>query len=443
MGMKTTEIETEQVAQVDSPSEDGERKPLHFYVGRLIEKLRLVWLRRRYVLRTMLIVAVASAALAFLLPKRYEATATLMPPGNSGAMSTISMLLGMRGDIGSSVTNQLGDMLGMKSPGQLYIKALQSRYVEDRIIKRFDLMTVYKAKRHIDTRLELEDNTELREDRKSGVITVTVTDSDPNRAAQMANAYSEELDRLLLEMNTSIARREREYYEQQLVAAKAEMQHAAKDLSDFAGKNVAINVPEQGKAAVVAIASVQGQLIAAEAQLKGVLQVYTDGQGPVQSLRAQIAELKRQMAQLGGKEGGGRDAFPDVKKLSALGVPYLDLYQRLKIQGAVVEALSQQYELAKLQESRQVPNVQVMDAAEVPEKKSFPPRILIVILCVWVAFGYAATRVIAAHWWQTAEAGDPWKQVLQPLVALHSLSPKWHGGFWFARTRANRAGDQA
>ncbi|MFB3814978.1 MAG: GumC family protein [Terriglobales bacterium] len=430
----------------DLPEPEG--KPLHVYVAALLAKLRLLWAQRRYIARVSIAVAVASVVVSLVLPKRYTATAILMPP-DSGAISGLTLLLGAKTGVGPALGNQVNEMLGGKTPGQLYIRAMQSRTVEDRIIDRFDLMKLYGAKLRRSARTRLEGSTELKEDRKSGVITVSFTDKDATRAAQIANAYPEELDHLLLHLSTSAGRRERQYFEEQLAAAKAELTKAARDLSEFAGKNVALDVPEQGKAAVEAIAAVQGQLIASEAELKGLLQVYTDSHERVQQVRAQIAELKRQLAQLGGKEsavGKGQakddkgDVYPNVRQLSVLGVPYMELYQRVKIQEAVVEGLSQQYEFAKLQEAREVPSVQVMDPAEVPEKKSFPPRALIVIACTLLAFCYAGARVIIAEWWAQADPADPWKQTLEPLVTearqvmarrfrSHSGRPGWIGRF--------------
>lgn len=423
MSVEQPETEVKLPTEFELELAEPEGKPLHVHAAAALVKLRLLWAHRRYVARVTLIVAIGSIVLALVLPKQYTATSFMMPP-DPAALSDVTLLLGAKAGIGmgaASLGSQMSDMLGGKTPGQLYMRAMQSRTVEDRIIDRFDLMKLYSAKLRLNARKRLEALTELKEDRKSGVITINFTDKDPTRAAQIANAYTEELDRLLVTLSTSSGRRERQYFEEQLVVAQAELKRATKGLSDFAGKNTAIDVPEQGKAAVGALAAVQGQLIASESELKGLLQIYTEKHERVQQVRAQIGELRRQLAQLGGKEPGTaknnkNDGYPNVKQLSDLGVPYLELYQQVKIQQAVVEGLSQQYELAKLQEARQVPNIQVMDPAEVPEKKSFPPRAIIVIVCTMLGFCYAGTRVIVAEWWATADSGNPWKQLLEPLI---------------------------
>src|SRR5512143_2169887 len=119
-------------------------KPLYFYVGALLENLRLLWSKRRFIGRAMLITGIASGILVMLLPKRYQAVAYLMPPDSSGGMPGLSLLMGMRGgDTGGAIGSQIGSMLGMSSPAQLYVRALQSNRVEDRIIERFDLTRLY------------------------------------------------------------------------------------------------------------------------------------------------------------------------------------------------------------------------------------------------------------------------------------------------------------
>ncbi len=421
----SSQTEIQELLEIAGYTPDPEGKPLHFYAAAILRIGALLWSNRWYIGRIVLIAVVIAAGATMLLPTRFVAVAYLMPPDNTSGMSGLSLLMGMRGsDSGRGVGNQIGTMLGMPSPTQLYVRALQSNRVEDRMIERFDLLKVYQTKLRSSARQRLEDNTEVSEERKSGVISIAVTDSDPTRAAQMANAYWEELDRLLLEVNTNAAKRERQYDEEQLALAKMDLQKAAKEFGDFAGKNVAIDVPEQGRAAVESMAALQGQLIAAETQLKGLLQVYNEDQGPVRLLRAQIGELRRQLAQLAGKTPANNDALPDLKRLSSLGGPYLDLYQRLRVQQAVVEVLSQQYQLAKLQEVREVPSIRVMDVAEVPERKSFPPRAMIVVLCAFLGFCFATTKVLLRRWWSQADPEDPWKKLLTPMVGHYGDSPK-------------------
>src|SRR5919197_1362451 len=145
--MKTSDPPIQELLETDEYLPQPENKPLYVQVASWLDKGRLLWSRRWYLLRTTIITGLASLILALIIPKRYEATVYLMPPDSSSGFSGLSLLLGMKGAAGAQIAGslggQLGDMLGMKSPGQLYIRALQSRSVEDRIINRFDLKKLY------------------------------------------------------------------------------------------------------------------------------------------------------------------------------------------------------------------------------------------------------------------------------------------------------------
>src|SRR5437588_6940153 len=135
---------------------------------------------------------------------------------------------------------------------------------------------------------------------------------------------------------------------------------------------------------VEAAATLQGQLIAAESELEGLRQIYSDNNVRVRSVRARIAELKYQLEKIGGK-GEGSDQqqaslYPSIRRLPLLGVTYADLYRRTRVQEAVFESLTKEYELAKVQEVKEIPTVKVLDSPNIPDKKSFPTRRLIMLL---------------------------------------------------------------
>ena len=222
-------------------------------------------------------------------------------------------------------------------------------------------------------------------DRKSQIITISVTDHDPKRAAAMGQAYVAELNRLVAELSTSSARRERIFLEERLKSVSQDLESAEKEFSQFSSKNTTLDIKEQGKAMVEAAATLQGQYIAAQSELEGLKQIYTDNNVRVRSVRARIDELKHQLEKLGGKGESMTDAssqpgdslYPSIRKLPLLGVTYADLYRRTKIQEAVLETLTKEYEMAKVQEAKEIPTVKVLDPANIPDKKSFPPRTLI------------------------------------------------------------------
>ena len=399
---------------------------------RLVVKLRLLWKERRFLTRAAVAGLLLGTLLAFLSPKRFESTTQLMPP-DSQSSSGMAMLAALSAKTGSGLGAYAGDLLGLKSSGALFIGILRSRTVQDRLVERFDLKKVYGARLEEAARRSLAENTAISEDRKSGIITITATDRDPQRAAAMAEAYVEELDRLVSELSTSSAHRERVFLEERLTAVKQELDQASKEFSQFASKNTAIDIKEQGRAMVDAAATLMGELIATESELKGLEQIYTPNNVRVRSVQARIAELRKQLEKMGGKEGTGTNnaatasdsLYPSIRKLPLLGVTYADLYRRTKIQEAVYETLTQEYELAKVQEAKETPSVKVLDVARVPERKSFPPRLLIMSLCAFLALAGATLIAFGKSRWQETDAQDPGKVFAQEVFQTVNARMPW------------------
>jgi capsule polysaccharide export protein KpsE/RkpR len=233
----------------------------------------------------------------------------------------------------------------------------------------------------------------------------------------------EELNRLVADLSTSSARRERVFLEERLQGVSRDLEDAEKNFSQFASKNSAIDVKEQGKAMVEAAATLQGQLIAAQSQLEGFREIYTDNNPRVRTIKARIDELRRQLEKLGGKgesstdvsSGSGESLYPSIRKLPLLGVTYADLYRRTRVQEAVFETLTKEYEMAKVQEAKEIPTVKVLDTPNVPDRKSFPPRLLIIFLGTVSAFACATIWLITRTVWDQTDARDARKVFAQEV----------------------------
>jgi len=263
-----------------------------------------------------------------------------------------------------------GDLLGMKSSGALFIGILQGTTVENDLINKFDLRKLYGDRYWEDARKDLEKKTEIIEDRKSGIISIQITDKNPQRAAAMAQEYIDELKRLLTQVDTSSAHRERVFLEDRLAQVKTDLETAEKNFSEFASKNTALDIQAQGKAMIEAGATLEGQLIGAETELQSLKQIYSDSNVRVRTMQARVNELQHQVEKLGGKfdSATGPNAepnqsiYPSIRKLPLLGVSYADLYRNAKLQEAIFETLTQGYELAKVQEAKESPSVKVIPA---------------------------------------------------------------------------------
>jgi uncharacterized protein involved in exopolysaccharide biosynthesis len=395
--------------------------------------LRLLWSKRRFVFRSAFVGLVCATLIAFLIPKLYLSTAQLMPP-DSQSHSSLALVAAFAGQSGSLGT-LAGDMLGLKSTGALFIGVMRSRTVEDGIINRFDLKKVYGARAEWAARQRLEESTGISEDRKSGIITLTVTDRDPKRAAAIAGAYVYELDAIITQLTTSSAHRERVFLEERLTTVKQDLESAEKNFSQFANKSGAIDITAQAKATVEAAAILEGQLIAAQSELQGLKQIYTESNVRVRATQARITELRHQLEKLSGtadtsprgQQTTTDTLYPSLRQLPVLGVPYADLYRRLKVEEAVFETLTKEYELAKVQEAKEIPTVKVLDLPEISERKSYPPRLQIMILGTFLAMGLAMAWVLTKARWRAIAAEDPGKQLAEEIFQGVRARIPWTG----------------
>ena len=400
----------------------------------IIRWLALLWNVRRFLAKATAVGLVSGAVLAFLLPVRYQSSVELMPP-DSQSSTGMAMLAALTAKTGNGLGAIAGDMLGLKSSGALFVGILRSRTVEDRLVQRFDLKKTYGTRFEDEARQELGDRTGISEDRKSGIITIAVQDRDPKRAAAMAQAYLEELDRLVAELSTSSAHRERVFLEERLRDVKQDLDQASTEFSQFSSKNVAIDVKEQGRAMVEETATLQGQLIAAESEQKALEEIYTPNNVRARAASARVAELRQQLKKLGGSDdeaattpgtgasgtsNRGDSLYPSLRQLPLLGVQYADLYRRTKIEEVIYETLTQQYELAKVQEARETPSVKVLDAAEIPERKTSPKRLSVMLLCGVFALAGAMVWSISSAKWKQADEADPGKQLARQI--FHSVN---------------------
>jgi len=409
-----------------------------------VDRLRLVWGSRRLVLRATLIGFLAFTLMAFLIPKTYTSTAQLMPP-DAQSVSGMAMMAAFAARGSSPLGSVASDLLGLKSSGALFIGVLRSESAQDHLVQKFDLRKVYGRRLVSDARLALDGNTLITEDRKSGIISISVTDRSPQRAAALANAYVEELNSLVVDLSTSSAHRERVFLEERLKVAKLDLDEATNALAQFSSRNNTLDIQQEGKAMLDAAGTLAGEMIVAQSQLEELRQIYTDNNPRVRSMNARVAELRKQVEKLGGTQenlaGGtvaassqspavptGKSAnmpFPTIRNLPLLGAKYADYYRRAKIQETVFELLTEQYELAKVEEAKETPSVKVLDPAMVPERKSFPPRLLILSLGTFLVFAFAVVWVSASARWEEIDAQDPRRVLLHEVAGTLRAQMPW------------------
>ena len=320
-------------------------------------------------------------------------------------------------------------LLGSHTSTALFINLLKSGTVSSHIIDRFQLQHLYGNRYRVDTAKRLARRTTITEDKKSGVITVEVEDHDPVRARDMAQAYLDELNKLVTQTSTSSAHRERVFIERRLHAVSADLERAQMALSEFSSKNSTIDIKEQTHAMVDAGARVQGELLVAQSGLESLRQIYGDSNVRVHETEARIASLQRELEKMTGSSAplvpgavGGAGAksdvedkgelYPPLRQLPRLAVPYADLYRQVRVQETVYELLTQQYEMARIDEAKDVPVVSVIDTPGVPEKKSFPPRLLLTLALTFLVFAATAALILIRDYWSKVDSDNPGKMLV-------------------------------
>ena len=367
-----------------------------------------VWQRRRWlgkVIGACTLVSLGLTLLAFFIPNEYSSVAELMPP-DENTFSSASLLDFLSGPNLQGLGAGGAGLFSDKTPGETTIGVLGSRTVSDDIVKRFNLKSIYHSKLDYDARKTLVANTKFEEDKKTGIIHITVT--DPNRflARDIAQAYIDELNRLVADLSTSSARRERMFLEERLKSVKADLDASSLALSQFSSKNAAFDPAKQGEATVEAATKLQGEMISAESELSALKAVYTDDNVRVRGAHARIEELQSQLRKMGGKgtKGDGADLkgdemFPSVRQIPLLGYTYYDLYRQETTDESIYETLTKQYEIAKVEEAKEIPLIKVLDPPSVPEKKSGPHRSYILILGFLLSTFASFTWVIVQTLW--------------------------------------------
>jgi uncharacterized protein involved in exopolysaccharide biosynthesis len=396
----------------------------------LTELLMALWQRRFWLARVIGLGMLISIGIALLIPKRYTSTAQLMPPDQQSLPSG-SLLSAITG--AGSVAS-VGGLMSTRTPGGTFIGILDSQTAQDDIINRFDLRRVYHCKLDIDARSILSTQTTIVEDKSSGIISISVTDRDPNRARDLAEAYVEELDKLVNSLSTSSARREREFLEQRLKSIKSDLDASSVALSQFSSRNATINPQSQGQALISAVSGLQGELITDQGELSGLKAMYSNDNVHVREARARIDELQsqlRKMGNVGGKVDGADqqsdELYPSIRELPILGVTYSDLSRQMAMQEGIYETLNRQYELAKVEEAKEIPPIKMLDEPQVPERKSSPHRLLIVLLGVLASAFAGIVWIAICKLWEITDESNPVKvagrAVLRSIQSNDAVAP--------------------
>jgi uncharacterized protein involved in exopolysaccharide biosynthesis len=366
--------QAQEVAAASPVQEDDE-------IG-LLDLALIVAENLRLLIIVPLVVGGCALAYSYSIAPTYTARAVFLPPQQqqSSAAAALQSLGALAGIAGGAA--------GIKSPADQYVALMQTTTVEDRLIERFKLMEVYEAKFKIDARKALELNTRISVGKKDGLLTVEVDDADPQRAADMANAYVDELRRLTSNLAMTEAQQRRAFFEKQLAETKAKLADAQRALQAAGINEGAIRA--EPRAAAETYARLQAEITAGEVRVQTMRGYLAETAPEFKQAQSQLAALRAQLAR--------REA---VNVTSARG-DYVDRFREFKYQETLFDLFARQYEAARLDESREGALIQVVDTARAPERRSNPKRARMAVLATLASGVTLLLWVFMRHAWRNA-----------------------------------------
>jgi tyrosine-protein kinase Etk/Wzc len=351
----------------------------------ILDYLIVLFKRKKLIIGFTIGAAIITAIISFIMPEIYSAESRILPPQQGSSSLAIGLISQMAG---SGISEIAGGALGLKSPTDLYMDMLKSRTLADKIIDRFNLMKLYEADYREDARKELiEDVLTTTSNKDSGVITITIEDKNPKRAADMANAFVEELKDLNKGLAVTEAAQRRLFFEEQLKDTKTSLTKAEESMKTFQEETGMLEVDEQAKAVIEGFAALSAQVAAKEVELK-VMKTYSTPNNPdLQKEEETLTGLKAELKKLEVKNRGAHDPIIPTGRMPELGTEYARKLRDLKFNETLFELLAKQHVAAKLDEARgDAPVIQVIDRAIPPEKKAKPKTVLMVAAGTCIGF---------------------------------------------------------
>jgi uncharacterized protein involved in exopolysaccharide biosynthesis len=362
--------------------------------------------------------ALVAIVLSLLWPKSYTATVTLLPPDQNSSLETM-MAAQMGGAIGS-LASMAGSSLGLKNPNDMYVSLLRGQTVGDAMVQRYNLMQQYHQPYVSSARKILNGRTAIDSGLKDGLIHISVDDGDPHRAAELANGYVEQFRKLSEHLAISAAARRRLFFEQQLQQSQEKMASAENALQQMQQKTGLIEISSQSRALIQAAAGLEAQIAAKEVEIQSIQTFATGQNAQLIQAKEELAGLQTQLAKLGGKSVDPDSLIIPKGAVSADNLEYLRKLRDVKFSEEVYMIIDRQYELARLDEAKEGPLVQVVDPALPPDARSSPKRGLTVVLATFFGFWLALFFVYGQYSWQRWKL-DP--RFASKISRLHAAIP--------------------
>jgi tyrosine-protein kinase Etk/Wzc len=406
---------------------DEERIDIYSYLTVLVNY-------RRFIFFNLLAVCTIVAIISFLLPPWYTARTTILPPEKESSLLSLSSSL-----LGGLIPSPEMSLPFMATPSDILATILRSRTVGEKIIEKEDLKKVYKAKTVDDALKELTSHLKVVVE-SEGVVSLEFEDKDKMRASRVANLFVEELDEINRKTNASQAKSTRVFIEERLAQTQKYLTLAEENLKSFKEKNKAIALDEQMKSIIQGAADLKAQLVLNEIQLNVLKRNMSDSHPQVQQLRYKINEIKKQLdlLELGNSEktkGEGKALDVPFSKVPTLSLELARLTREVKIQEAVFELLTQQYEQAKIQEAKDTPTIQALDKASPPERRSRPKRAASVGIAAVASLFLSVIFVFGVEYLKNSKTRNPegFKKIENLFLAFNEDIKDLKKVFFFSR----------
>jgi tyrosine-protein kinase Etk/Wzc len=370
---------------------------------------------RRAIALTVFWTIVISAGLVMLIPVSYTGTAIILAPQPS---STATALLSQLGSL-SALGPDLLEGGGVKTPEETYLGILSSRTIADEMIRRFQLQSLYRTRHMVDTRKELGRHTRV-EGTKGYLIRISVDDESAKRAADMANAYVDVLYGINQRLALTQASQRRIFLEQQVNTERDALSTAELAMKRVQESTGVIEMSAQSEVTLRTIAQLRSEMVSRQLQLQQLQSIATEHNEKVSELEAGIAALHEQLnkAEKGANGSDTSDYFLPAGKVPAAGLEYVRKMRDLRYHEALYETIAKQYEMARIEEAKAPPLLQVVDWAVPLDRRTWPPRTLLVLLAALFSAVFVIGLALGKDAWSRARV-EP--QNAEQLAILRSV----------------------
>jgi tyrosine-protein kinase Etk/Wzc len=380
----------------------------------LLHFLMVIMKRKKIIAGITLSCALITAVISLIMPDIYKARTKILPPQQSGSSISSQVL----SEIGGA-SGLIGSSLGIKNENDMYVGILKSDTVHDFLIDKFGLMETYNSRYREDARDRLDSSVTI-ENGKDSIISVSVEDKDPQRAADMANAFIEKLKEIAQSFSVSEASARRIFFEEQLNKVKEDLLKAEEAMKGLQEKTGAIDIDNQAKVVIESIAGLRAQVAAKEVDIS-VMKTYIEPKNPdLRKAQAALKGMEEQLQIFEAKDGENPDPLMPAGRMPQVGTDYARKLREVKYNETLFDLISGQYEIARVDEAKDAIVIKVLDKAHPPTKKAKPKRTLMVAIATFTGFFLA---IFAAFFMEYAEKAfsDAGNKKIIGLIKTYSI----------------------